>query len=200
MADFRLGVVGIDGSHCYNFSQIINREEGLGARVVHCFSAGDSEKEQNAAKILEDLGAERVEKLEDVAGKVDAVLVTPYNHVRNNYPLARPFLEAGIHTYADKVLATHLSEAKHMVALAEENGSALMSDSALRWAPEVLLADALGRHGKPVNLVLGHHTGSIGGSAGSRLDTIWPQVKMLTDVGVPAHRAEKLIRKNAAGN
>jgi hypothetical protein len=64
------------------------------------------------------------------------------------------------------------------------------------YGAEVLLADALGRHGKPVDLVVEHHP-SGGGALGSRFDTLWPQVKMLTDVGVPAHRAEKLIRKTA---
>ena len=65
--------------------------------------------------------------------------------------------------------------------------------------PEVLLADALGRHGKPVDLVVEHHP-SGGGALGSRFDTIWPQVKMLTDVGVPAHRAEKLVRRGSEGD
>ncbi|MBI3946988.1 MAG: hypothetical protein HY321_13775 [Armatimonadetes bacterium] len=64
---------------------------------------------------------------------------------------------------------------------------------------EVLLADALRHHGRPVDLVLGHHTSGIAGALGSRRDTIWPQVRMLTDFGVPAHKAEKLIRKGAEG-
>lgn len=65
---------------------------------------------------------------------------------------------------------------------------------------EVLLADALRHHGRPVDLVVAHHASAPGGGLGSRLDTIWPQVKMLTDFGVPCHLAEKLIRKNAGGD
>ncbi|MCC6444182.1 MAG: hypothetical protein IT210_12105 [Armatimonadetes bacterium] len=64
---------------------------------------------------------------------------------------------------------------------------------------EILMADRLRDLGRPVDLVLAHHTTPIGGGLGSRYDTIWPQVRMLTDFGVPRHRAEKLIRANAEG-
>lgn len=63
---------------------------------------------------------------------------------------------------------------------------------------EVLMADALGRHGRPVDLIVAHHASAPGGGVGSRADTIRPQVKMLTDFGVPEHKAEKLIRVGAA--
>ncbi len=65
---------------------------------------------------------------------------------------------------------------------------------------ELLLADALRQRGRPVDLVIAHHASAPGGGLGSRHDTIWPQVKMMTDFGVPAHRAEKLIRAGAAGD
>jgi len=64
---------------------------------------------------------------------------------------------------------------------------------------EILMAERLRDQGKPVDLVVAHHASPIGGGLGSRRDTIWPQVKMLTDFGVPRHKAEKLIRANAAG-
>lgn len=63
---------------------------------------------------------------------------------------------------------------------------------------EILMADNLRHHGKPVDLVLAHHASAPGGGMGSRRDTIWPQVRMLTDFGVPAHKAAKLIRAGAA--
>ena len=65
---------------------------------------------------------------------------------------------------------------------------------------EVLLADSLRRNGRPVELVLAHHASAIGGGLGSRLETIWPQVKMLTDFGVPAHTAHKLVRPSSEGD
>ncbi len=65
---------------------------------------------------------------------------------------------------------------------------------------EVLLADRLRDHGRPVDLVLAHHASAIGGGIGSRLETIWPQVRMLTDFGVPAHLAHKLVRPSSEGD
>lgn len=64
---------------------------------------------------------------------------------------------------------------------------------------EILMADRLRDHGQPVDLVVAHHTSAIGGGLGSRRDTIWPQVKMATDFGVPEHLAWKLVSAGAQG-
>lgn len=61
-------------------------------------------------------------------------------------------------------------------------------------AAELLLADRLADKGRPVDLVLAHHASAHGGGIASRLDIYLAQVRMLTDFGVPAHLADKLIR------
>jgi predicted dehydrogenase len=138
MTEFRLGVVGIDGSHCYNFTEVLHAPGStLGARVLFYWAAGESEMETKSAAILERLGVQRVAHWEEMLDKIDGVLVTPYYHPRDNYALARPFLEAGVPTYVDKILATSSVEAKRLVALASEKGVPLMADSALRYVPEV---------------------------------------------------------------
>ena len=65
---------------------------------------------------------------------------------------------------------------------------------------EILLADRLRGQGAPADLVVGHHTGGLGGGLGSRRDTIWPQVKMLSYLGVPGQKAVKVIGGGAAGD
>ncbi len=65
---------------------------------------------------------------------------------------------------------------------------------------EILMADRLRDHGRPVDLVLGHHPSAIGGALGSRVDTIWPQVALSSDFGVPEHVATKLVRKASQGD
>jgi hypothetical protein len=65
---------------------------------------------------------------------------------------------------------------------------------------EIVMADAMRHHGRPVDLVVAHHASASGGGVGSRRDTMWPQVQMLTDFGVPADKAEKLIRRSAEGD
>jgi hypothetical protein len=59
---------------------------------------------------------------------------------------------------------------------------------------EILLADRLRDHGKPVDLVVGHHTSPLGGGCGSREDIYLGQRGMLTEFGVPKHLADKLLR------
>jgi hypothetical protein len=59
---------------------------------------------------------------------------------------------------------------------------------------ELLLADRLKDHGRPVDLVVAHHASAQGGAVASRADVLWAQVRMLTDFGVAEHVADKLIR------
>lgn len=63
---------------------------------------------------------------------------------------------------------------------------------------ELLLADRLGDRGRPVDLVVAHHASAQGGAVASRQDVLWAQIRMMTDFGVPAHMADKLIRTAAA--
>ncbi len=137
MDELRLGLAGIDGSHCVEFSRIINGNGRLGARVLFFLDRGQSEKERKNAAILMDLGAQPVRSLDEMTPRIDAALVTCYNHVKDNYPSARSFLERGIPVYVDKVLSSSIPEARHLVTMAEAKKLTLHSDSALRWVREV---------------------------------------------------------------
>jgi hypothetical protein len=64
---------------------------------------------------------------------------------------------------------------------------------------EIAMADALRHHGRPVDLIFAHHATAPGGGMGSKYDIMWAQVQMLTDFGVPAQKAEKLIRAQIGG-
>lgn len=64
---------------------------------------------------------------------------------------------------------------------------------------ELLLADRLKDHGRPVDLVVAHHASAQGGAVASREDVLWAQIRMLTDFGVAEHVADKLIRTAAGG-
>lgn len=137
MSVTKLGVVGIDGSHCYEFTKVVNGNVESGARVLSYWSAGKTEKENKAAAVLEDLGASAVARMEDMIGQVDAVLVTPYNHKAYNYPYALPFVRAGVPTYVDKILAYDILHAIHLIQLSEKSGAPLIADSALRYVDDV---------------------------------------------------------------
>jgi len=59
---------------------------------------------------------------------------------------------------------------------------------------EILLAEALGRKGREIDLIVGHHATVLGRAASSPEDYMWVQVHMMTRVGVPIHVAEKIVR------
>jgi predicted dehydrogenase len=90
-----------------------------------------------------------VERVEDMLGKVDAVLIgggrrppaadgiwgeEPDDHLK----LARPFLENRTPTLIDKPFADTLADAVEMFRLARQRGTPLMSCSAMRYDSEVI--------------------------------------------------------------
>ena len=89
-----------------------------------------------------------VERVEDMVGEVDAVLVgggrrqpkgndiwgeEPDDHLR----LSRPFLEHGMPVLIDKPFADRLEDSVEMVRLARRHGALLMSCSAMRYDSQV---------------------------------------------------------------
>jgi hypothetical protein len=90
-----------------------------------------------------------VEDVEEMAGKVDAVLIgggrrqpsgegiwgeEPDDHLH----LSRPFLQKGLPVLIDKPFADRLEDAIEMVRLARSHGALLMSCSAMRYASEIV--------------------------------------------------------------
>src|SRR5690606_21098772 len=51
---------------------------------------------------------------------IEAVSIVTPNHM--HFPIAKAFLESGIHVICDKPLTSTLSDAKKLVALAEQSG------------------------------------------------------------------------------
>lgn len=74
-----------------------------------------------------------VERMEDVIGHVDAVIVATddgTDHVRR----ARPFVEAGLPVFVDKPLATTREELAQFIAW-RNKGARILSSSSMRYAP-----------------------------------------------------------------
>lgn len=59
----------------------------------------------------------------DLLGKVEAVSIAV--PTRDHYPIARDFLEAGVHVLLEKPMTRDLSEARDLFRIAEEKGAAL---------------------------------------------------------------------------
>jgi hypothetical protein len=103
-----------------------------GAQVTHIWTDELSEAHAvaSAAKI-----PHVVERMEDVIGQVDAVIIATddgADHVRR----ARPFIEAGLPIFVDKPLATTRAELAQFIAW-QESGARILSSSGMRYAPEL---------------------------------------------------------------
>ena len=140
----KIGMVGLDTSHVEHFTRLLNDPNSphhvQGAKVVVAFPGGSPDMELSwkrvgdyTEKLRNEYGVEIVESLEEVAEAVDVVFLESVDgrvHLEQFAKLA-PF---GKPTFIDKPLATSYSDAKEIVALAQENGVQLLSSSALRFA------------------------------------------------------------------
>ncbi|MFO7824339.1 MAG: Gfo/Idh/MocA family oxidoreductase [Cyclobacterium sp.] len=154
----KIGIIGMSpgNAHPYSWSAIINgtfdgeeisslgypavsdylmaNRDTLGlpnARVTHvwCQEKAISNSIAKSSQI-----DQVVERLEDMIGKVDAVILArddPENHV----PMAKPFLEAGIPIFIDKPLAFSKADLQYFSSQ-HRSGKFLMSCSSMRYAHE----------------------------------------------------------------
>ena len=141
----RVGFVGADNGHCVVYANMLKGAEGtdtlgIPAAVTHYWAAEDGrwpEREAEYVPKLEAVGIKRVETREEMIGQVDGVIVMgDYNDV--NPDRARPFVEAKVPVFADKILCNELDPAREFVKQVERVGTPLISHSALRFVPEVL--------------------------------------------------------------
>lgn len=76
------------------------------------------------------------DSFQEVSDDVDLVFIADCSlEGKDHLTLARPGLEKGVVTFVDKPFAYTLADARSMVALAEQNKTALMSASLLRMNP-----------------------------------------------------------------
>lgn len=83
-----------------------------------------------------------VDKLEDLIGEVDAILLAR-DDSETHYEFAKPFIEAGLPIYIDKPLATKIEEADRIYELEKYKGQ-IFTCSAMAYAPELNFEDKLG--------------------------------------------------------
>ena len=68
------------------------------------------------------------------------------------------------------------------------------------FGQEVLLASELGRRGKAIDAIFGHHMTCLARPYGHAQDIMCLQINMLVEAGVPIHQAEKIINADIAAH
>ena len=116
----RIGMIGLDTSHCVAFTKEFNAPEPdpelRGYKVIAAYPRGSYEIESSYSRIprytkeMEELGVEVVDSIDEMLKVVDVVLLET-NDGRLHLEQAIPVLEAGKTLFIDKPMTASLSDA-----------------------------------------------------------------------------------------
>lgn len=160
--DLKLGIIGLDTSHCTAFTEIINdaahKDHVPGAKVIAAFKGGSPDipssigrVEEYTAVLRDKFGVKICDSIEEVCREVDAVMIESVDG-RPHLAQARIVIAAGKPLYIDKPLGGTLKDALEIIDLAEKAGVPLFTSSSLRFA-KTTQAVRRGSIGKVVSAV-----------------------------------------------
>lgn len=139
----KVGMVGLDTSHCPAFTRILNDESNEyhipGARVIGAYPGGSElfslsreRVEGFTAELRDGFGVKIYDDIPSLVQDVDALFLESVDgrqHLEQFKQMA-----VGKPVFIDKPLTTSLAEAQDLVRLAEETDTPIMSCSSLRYA------------------------------------------------------------------
>ena len=146
--DLKLGIIGLDTSHCTAFTEVINdaanKEHVPGAKVTAAFKGGSPDipssigrVEEYTAVLRDKFGVKICDSIEEVCRQVDAVMIESVDG-RPHLAQAKIVIAAGKPLYIDKPLGGTLKDALEIIDLAEKAGVPLFTSSSLRFAKTTL--------------------------------------------------------------
>ncbi|MEO8960270.1 MAG: Gfo/Idh/MocA family oxidoreductase [Ginsengibacter sp.] len=138
----RVGIIGLDTSHCKAFTQEMNSlnesPKLRGYKIVAAYPQGSLDIESSVKRIpgytedVKKMGVEIVDNIPALLEKVDVVLLET-NDGRRHLEQAIPVLKAGKPLFIDKPIAASLSDAMVIVEVAKHYNTPLFSSSSLRF-------------------------------------------------------------------
>lgn len=145
----RIGMIGLDTSHCVAFTKEFNASDSDpklgGFKVVAAYPRGSYEIESSYSRIprytkeMEDLGVEIVDSIEAMLDMVDVVLLET-NDGRLHMEQAMPVLDAGKTIFIDKPMTASLRDAIIIFEKAKQLDVPVFSSSSLRYTENAQLA------------------------------------------------------------
>lgn len=138
----RIGMIGLDTSHCLHFTKLINhgKEKDLeGLRVVAAYPQGSPDIQSSVSRVpeytikIKEMGVEILEDLPSLIAQVDAVLLET-NDGRPHLEQIIPVLKAGKPCFVDKPIAGSLADCLAIFRLANHYDVPVFSSSSLRYA------------------------------------------------------------------
>lgn len=136
MKKYRIGLIGSENTHAGAFAKAFYEEADFCDMIVTAIY-GDEERENSEKIQVLFPGAVIVDRVEDMLGLVDGVMITSRDG-KHHFPYAKPFLDAGIPLFVDKPFTVDPAEALALVALAKERNTPLCGGSSLKCCPDVV--------------------------------------------------------------
>ncbi|HEV7869043.1 MAG TPA: Gfo/Idh/MocA family oxidoreductase [Chthoniobacteraceae bacterium] len=141
--DLKVGIIGLDTSHCTAFTQILNDPSAPnhvpGAKVVAAVKTFSPDIESSASRVegytttLRDKwGVKIVATIEELCREVDCVMIESVDG-RPHLEQARPVIAAKKRLFIDKPLAGTLRDAVEIVRLAKAANVPVFTSSAYRY-------------------------------------------------------------------
>ncbi len=139
----RIGMIGLDTSHCIAFAGLLNDANASGdlanCRLLYVYPKGSPDIKSSTERVpqyteqITKLGVEVVDSIEEMVQQVDAVLLET-NDGRPHLEQVIPVLKAGKPVFIDKPISGSLTDAVAIFELARHYKTPLFSSSSLRFA------------------------------------------------------------------
>ncbi|MEO5803712.1 MAG: Gfo/Idh/MocA family oxidoreductase [Verrucomicrobiota bacterium] len=144
-AELRIGMIGLDTSHCIEFTRRFNDANDKnyipGGKVVAAFKGGSKDIEGSWSRVegytkqlQETYGVKIVDTIEELCEQVDVVMLESVDG-RPHLQQAIPVFKAKKPIFIDKPLAGSLADAIQIFRLAKESNVPCFSASSLRYYP-----------------------------------------------------------------
>lgn len=144
MKDLRIGMIGLDTSHCTQFARILNDLSYplhvSGGRVTVAWPGGTPDFEKSISRVegytrelREQFGVNIVDSPEQVAEQCDGILMTAVDG-RRHVELFRRIAGYGKPVFIDKPFTTTAQDAEEIARLGREHGVVWMSSAPVRFS------------------------------------------------------------------
>ena len=145
--DLKIGIIGLDSSHCVRFARLFNdatdKEHLPGARIVWAYRGGSpdvdlsrSRVEGFTAEMRDKYGVTLLDSIADLSTRSDAILMLSLDG-RVHLAEARIVFQTGKPVFIDKPLAGSYADSVAIARLARELNVPLFSSSPRRFAPGI---------------------------------------------------------------
>lgn len=149
--EIKVGIIGLDTSHCIAFTKELNspqaKEDVSHCRVVACYPKGSPDIESSTSRVpkyteeIQKLGVEIVNSIDELLKRVDCVLLET-NDGRPHLAQAMPVFKAGKPVFIDKPLAGSLPDCIALFAAAKKYNCPMFCSSSLRYGKSTQAARA----------------------------------------------------------